>query len=87
MSSLGWAVRVDAVAAVVDGYVVVPPAQGGEVLNVVGPKLTAGNQVVDFEPVPAAASVDGAAVVTVEHQAAYLGWDYPSGGTNRQRDP
>ncbi len=46
--ALGWAGGVDAISPVVDGDVVVPPAQGGEILHIMRTTLTAGHNVMDF---------------------------------------
>ena len=54
---------VDAHASAVYGDVVVPPAQGGEIVGCVVPSLGCGGDVVDFESVCGVASVDGASVV------------------------
>ena len=48
---MGWGVGVDAHALAVDGYVVVPSAEGGQVLGRVVTALRAFDDVVDVEPV------------------------------------
>jgi hypothetical protein len=55
----------------VDRYVVVEPAQGGEVLRIMAPASGSVNNVVWFEPIPAGAARNGAAAVTSRHKAAY----------------
>jgi len=67
------------VAPSVDGDVVVPPAEGGEVFEVVGASLAAGNDVVDFEAVSGSASVDGAPSVSAENEASEFGGYDPGG--------
>ena len=53
-------------SSAVDSGVVVVPAERGQVVRPMGSSLRAGNDVVDFEPVSAGASVDDAAVVSGE---------------------
>jgi hypothetical protein len=84
---VGWAGRVDVVASSVDGDVVVPPAEGGEVFEVVGSALTAGDDVVDFEPISGSASVDGAALVPVENKTAEFGGYDPGGWPDGEGSP
>ena len=57
----------------VDSCVVVVPAEGGEVVGLVGSALGAGDHMVDFEPVGAAAGVDDASVVSGQHRSAQAG--------------
>ena len=83
-SPLGRAVGVDAVSPVVDGDVMVPPAQRGEVLNVMSASLATGDNVVDLEPVAALASINGAAPVTIKDKTAYFGGNHPGGGTHNR---
>ena len=58
-------------AVAVDGDVVVEPAQGGEVVGVVGSAVAVGDDVVGLEPVAGVTPGDGASAVSVEHGAAY----------------
>jgi len=63
-----------------DRYMVVEPAQGGEVLRIMRPAVGPVSDVVWFEPIPAGAARNGAAAVTSRHQAAH-------GGRDRTRRP
>lgn len=79
LSALGWCVGVDLVAVAVDDHVVVVPAEGGEVVGVVGAALVPGDDVVGFESVAAGASGDGAGAVALGHESADVGWDGAGG--------
>ena len=60
-------VVVDLVAAFVDDYLMVVPAEGDQIVGVGGPSSAPGDDVVDLEAVSAVAAVSGAAVaVAVE---------------------
>ena len=74
-AGVGVGIGVDALALAVYGYVVVPPAEGGEVLGGVVAASEAGDDVVDLEPVDGGAGVDGASVVAGEHGPAQGWWD------------
>jgi hypothetical protein len=55
----------------VDGDVMVVPAEGDQVLGVGPPTLAPGNDVVDLEPIPTATPVDYTPIaVTVENGSA-----------------
>jgi hypothetical protein len=54
---------------------VMPPAQGGEVVGVVAATVGAVLEVVGLEPVPGPTSVDGAPTVSGEDEATESGWD------------
>ena len=75
MAELGWGVGVDGVAEAVDDAVVVVPAEGGEVVGLVGSAGGLVGDVVGLEAVAGCASVDGAGVVSGEDVAADAGWD------------
>ncbi len=83
-SSLGGTGGINPVTATVNGNVVVPPAQRGEVLHVMGASLAAGNDVVDLEPVAAPTSINSATVVTKQHETSYFGRNHPSSGTHNR---
>ena len=83
-SAFGWAGGIDAVSATVDSNVVMPPAQRGEVLHVMGASLAAGNNVVDLEPVAAPASINSATPVTKQHETSYFGRNHPTSGTHNR---
>ena len=55
---------VEAIPATVDGDMVVPPAQRGEVPNIMSASLAAGNNMVDLEPIAANASINSATPIT-----------------------
>ena len=55
--------------------VVVEPAQGGQVLRVMGPAVRPELDVMRFEPVPTGAPRNGAAAVTMGNEAPNGGWD------------
>ncbi len=46
--------------------------------------LTAGDNVVDLEPVAAPTSINSAAPVTIEDKAAYFGGNHPTSGTHHR---
>ncbi len=83
-SSLGGTGGINTVSATVNGNVVVPPAQRGEVLHVVGASLAAGNNMVDLEPVTAPASINSATPVTKQNEASYFGGNHPCSGTHNR---
>ncbi len=66
------------VAACVDCYVVVVPAQGGEVVWFVAAAMGPRDDVVGLEAVSALTSVNGAAVVPEQDRISDGGWDCPS---------
>ncbi len=57
-SSVGWAVGVEGHAHLVDGDVVVVPAEGDEVVGIMGAVIAAFDDVVGLDSVAAAASFD-----------------------------
>jgi hypothetical protein len=62
----------------VDGDVMVVPAEGDQIPRVGPPTLTPGNDVVDLEPIPTVAAVDDTPIaVTVKDGSAQLGRDGP----------
>ena len=63
-----------------DSGVVVVPAEGRQVVRLMGSPLRAGNNVMDFEPVGAGASIDDAAVVPGEDGPPQAGADLLCGG-------
>ena len=71
-----WALRVDSHPHLVDGNVVVVPAQGYEVVRVVIAAMGSRPDVMRLDPVPALAAVDlAAALVAMEDEAANRRWD------------
>ncbi len=83
-SSFGGTGGIDTVSPTVNSDVVVPPAQRGEVLHIVGASLTAGDNVVDLEPVAALASINSATPVTKQHETSYFGGNHPTSGTHKR---
>ena len=67
-------------SSAVDSYVVVVPAERGQVVRLVGSSLGLGGYVVDFEPVVAGAAVDDASVVSGEDGSAEAGAYLLGGG-------
>ena len=62
--------RVDAHASAVYGHMMVPPAQGGQVLRGVVTALGYGNDVMHFEAIGRVAAVDGTPVIAGEDSPA-----------------
>lgn len=73
-----WAVRVEEVALLMDGDVVVVPAQCREVGGVVAASVAVPDDVVGLEPIAGAASVDGAAAISERNSIPDRGRD-PAG--------
>ena len=73
------------VAVLVDRDVVVVPAQGGEVVGVVGTAVGPGNDVVGFEPETGTTPGDGAAPVAFGDKSPDVRRDMPSGMRRRDR--
>jgi hypothetical protein len=71
----------------VHGDVVVIPAQGDQVVGVMGAALGSGHHVVHFEAIAAGASIDDAAAVACENESPHLWRHHPSRRTDRQRNP
>ena len=75
-SPVGGTVRVDPVSDVVDGDVVVIPAEGDEVVGVVAATVGALVDVVGLEPVTACTPFDGTLpLIPIQHQASDTGGD------------
>ena len=75
---------VDAVSATVNTNLVMPPAQRGEVLNVMSAAFTSGDYVVDLEPVTAPTAINSATPVTKQHETSYFGGNHPPSGTHHR---
>ena len=78
-SSPGWGLGIDAHASAVYGDVVMPPAQGGEVLRCVVPASRSRDDVMHLETVCGVASVDGASVIAGQHRPPQR-WPHAGGG-------
>jgi hypothetical protein len=75
-SPTAWRVaHVDGEPGLVDGYVMVKPAQHGEVRWIMIPVVSTMFDVVDLEPVAAVATFDDAAFVTPGDKVAHRRWD------------
>ena len=74
-----WGVWVYPVAVSVDGYMVVVPAQGGEVVRVMCAAVCESGDVVRFKPVAAVAAVYDTSPVAMGHSVANCGWDGAGG--------
>ena len=72
---MGRGVGVDAKAHPVDDPVVMKPTQGGEILGVVVSAPGTVFDVMGLEPVAGAAAVDGAGLVSCQHEAPYARWE------------
>ena len=82
--SFGGTGGINAISATVDGDVVVPPAQRGEVPNIMGASLATGNNMVDLEPIAANASINSATPITKQNEASYFGRNHPSSGAHHR---
>ena len=69
----------------VDGDVVVEPAERGEVVGVVSAAVGAVPDVVGLEPIAAGAACDHTPAVTMCHEAAYRSWDCSRSGRRDDR--
>jgi hypothetical protein len=68
------------------GDVVVIPAQGDQVVGVMGAALGPGNHMVHFQAIAAGTSLEDASTVTSEDESAHLRRHYPSRRTDRERN-
>jgi hypothetical protein len=68
-----------------DGYVMVIPAEGDQIVGTGGPTLGPGLDVVDFESIPGIVAFHGTATITVEDRLSQLGRDGAGSSSHIQR--
>jgi hypothetical protein len=68
-----------------DGYVMVIPAEGDQIVGTGGPTLGPGLDVVDFESIPGIVAFHGTATITVEDRLTQLGRDGAGSSSHIQR--
>ncbi len=75
-----WGVWVYPVAVSVDGYMVVVPAQGGEIVRMMCAAVRESGDVVGLEPVEAYTAVYDTFPVAMGNCVSDSGWDGPHSG-------
>jgi len=66
-----------------DSDVVMPPAQRGEVLRIMGTATGPSDDVMDLKAVAAVTTINHTTAVTRQNKTPHLGWNNPGGRPHR----